>query len=159
MHGREIEWHLQKHVAWMPMLSLPSWFPAVVAAAVIGWERCGKPAVHLLATTIPRSDCSLYWTLNFHADYCCCTRPWSYHNAVLPLLSFLLPPRTPAKSHLKDFSALPTPPPLTMFAARTAASRFVARSIVSYASRGLMAPSAVATTQQSMRCFATVSLF
>ena len=66
------------------------------------------------------------------------------------------PAATPAKTHLKDFSH---PPPLTMFAARTAASRFVARSIVSYASRGAMAPSAVANTQQSMRCFATVSIF
>ena len=151
MHGRGIVWHLQKHVAWMPMLSLPSsWSPAVVAADVIGWEHCGKPADHLLAT-IPRSDCSLYWTLNFHADYCCCTRPWSY-DPTTPSS----PAATPAKTHLKDFSH---PPPLTMFAARTAASRFVARSIISYASRGAMAPSAVATTQQSMRCFATVSIF
>lgn len=74
-----------------------------------------------------------------------------------PLLSFLLPLGNSRLNLISKIS--PHPPPLTMFAARTPASRFVARSIVSYASRGAMAPSAVATTQQSMRCFATVSFF
>ena len=104
MHGRGIVWHLQKHVAWMPMLSLPSsWSPAVVAAAVIGWEHCGKPAVHLLAT-IPRSDCSLYWTLNFAIIV---VVRGHGHTTQQPTSSS--PAATPAKTHLKDFSH---PPPL-----------------------------------------------
>lgn len=142
MHGREIERHLQKRVAWMPMLTLlTSWSPAAAAAAV-GWERrCGKLAVHRL-TMNPHSDCSplLDANLQLHAD-------------------LLLRCRNPPNFISKIF--LPLPTFYTMFAARTAASRFVARSLVSSASRGMtVLPTAVTAQQPSLiRSFATVSIF